>query len=250
MMNRVQREKAVFNDLDVLIYYFRLQSRFWHVFHCPNSILLEKYFEKVIAANTPNSYVLDLGCLNGDFYNVLSRYNPKHIVGIDISDIGINKAKQNYGKFAEYHVMDAHKMEFESETFDVIVGTAILHHLDWLVAIHEIKRVLKTGGIAAFLEPLGNNPAGKFIRKITHKARSRDESPLSKSQILMADKIIGNPQHKFANLISVPLAMITSRFCKEPDNILLRFANKIDLALAKTSVKYWMRIGCIVWRRT
>lgn len=171
------------------------------------------------------------------------------MTGIDISDVAIKRARQNYGEFADFHVMDAHKMEFESNTFDLIVGRAILHHLDWEIAIREIKRVLKPGGVALFMEPLGDNPVGKIIRKITPLARTLDEQPLSKSQIKFAGRIFAKSHHHFANLISVPIAMITSQLYEDPNNLVLRVANRIDLLAAQTALKYWMRIVVFVWAK-
>ena len=83
MADRVQREKEAYSSMDVFNASSKLQGRFWHVFQCPNSILLEKYFERIVAENTPDSRVLDYGCLYGDFHCVLSKYHPERIVGID-----------------------------------------------------------------------------------------------------------------------------------------------------------------------
>lgn len=38
--------------------------------------------------------------------------------------------------------------------FDVVVGIDILHHVDIALALKEVKRVLKDGGVAIFREPL------------------------------------------------------------------------------------------------
>lgn len=77
MTNRVEREAEAYNTESVFCHSSRLQSRFWHVFSCPNSLLLEEYFEKVLVENTPNSTVLDYGCLNGNLCNKYQNSNQK-----------------------------------------------------------------------------------------------------------------------------------------------------------------------------
>lgn len=247
---RVQREAEAYNEGDVLQESTRLQRRFWHVFECPNTLYLEDYFRKIIAQQTPGATVLDYGCYNGHFVDVLLQYHPKKVVGIDISDTGIAEAKAHFGQQADFFVMDAHKTDFEDNSFDFVVGRAILHHLDWETAITEIGRILKPGGYAAFIEPLGDNPMAKLLRYLTPKARTLDELPLSKSQIKQADHIIGGSHHRFGNLISVPLAMATSLIAKRPDNWLLKGTDVVDRLVASTPLKYWMRTVVLVWQKT
>jgi ubiquinone/menaquinone biosynthesis C-methylase UbiE len=45
---------------------------------------------------------------------------------------------------------DAHKLDFPENTFDVIYGAGILHHLDYARALLEILRVLRPGGAMIF----------------------------------------------------------------------------------------------------
>lgn len=42
--------------------------------------------------------------------------------------------------------MDAHKLDFPENTFDVVYGAGILRHLDYARALLEILRVLRPGG--------------------------------------------------------------------------------------------------------
>jgi len=57
---------------------------------------------------------------------------------------------------------DCHHAPFKTEVFDIVVSTAVFEHLlDPVVAVKEVKRILKNGGIfvgsAAFLEPFHSN---------------------------------------------------------------------------------------------
>ena len=247
--DRVKREAEAYDEGDVYKNSAQLQKRFWHVFQCPNTLFLENYLEDEVAHKALEAVILDYGCLTGEFSYKLSHYHPKQVIGIDISSVGIAAAQNQYGNVAEFYVMDAHQTDFENDTFDLIVGRSILHHLDWEVAINEIKRILKPGGRAIFMEPLGDNPVARLFRLLTPQARTEDELALSRTQIEQADTMIGNAHHQFGNLVSVPLAMLTSLVIKNPNNFILRVTNKIDRCLANTSLKYWMRTVVLVWEK-
>lgn len=246
---RVRREAAAYDEGDVYQHSAKLQRRFWHVFSCPNTVYLQDQFTQAVAQKAPSNIVLDYGCLTGEFSKLLSAYDPKQIVGIDISSVGIAAAKQRYGDLAEFHVMDAHHTHFPDNMFDLVVGQSILHHLDWQIAIRELERILKPGGKAVFIEPLGDNPMAKLMRLVTPRARTRDEIPVTRRQIKQADAIMGNSYHRFGNLLSVPVAMLTSLLIKNPDSFPLRIADWADRRLAKSPFKYWMRTVVLVWEK-
>ena len=50
----------------------------------------------------------------------------------------------------DFRLMDAHKLDFPENTFDVVYGAGILRHLDYARALLEILRVLRPGGAMIF----------------------------------------------------------------------------------------------------
>jgi SAM-dependent methyltransferase len=80
--------------------------------------------------------------------------------------------------------MNAEALEFPDETFDIVFGHSILHHLDLEAARVGIYRVLKRGGKGIFLEPLGHNVFINIFRKITPHRRTPTEKPLLMEDIL------------------------------------------------------------------
>ena len=92
----------------------------------------------------------------------------------------MQKAKIKIGSNAnvELSVDNCEKTKFRDNTFDIIYGTGILHHLNFKLCLDEIKRILKPGGKFLFIEPLGTNPLINLYRKFTPKSRSIDEHPL------------------------------------------------------------------------
>jgi SAM-dependent methyltransferase len=87
------------------------------------------------------------------------------VFAVDISEAAV----ANAAAIAEYNrvkvhcsVQDLHNMDFENEFFDVVYGSAVLHHLDIERACHEFRRVLRPGGVAVFTsEPTFKN---RFIK--------------------------------------------------------------------------------------
>ncbi|TMI75292.1 MAG: class I SAM-dependent methyltransferase [Bacillati bacterium ANGP1] len=249
LRDRVNREKAAYDVGDVWEKCHRLHSRFWHVSWCPNSLFGEACFWQIVDGNVPGRIVLDCGCYNGTITEELLSRHPQKVVGIDISKRAIAEAKTRFGSRAEFRVMDAHRMEFPDDSFDFVVGRAILHHLDYEIAIREIRRVLKPGGRALFMEPLRDNPAAKLFRFLTPRAHTKDELPLSRHQILWADRVMGAGDHMFVNLFSVPVGILTSLFIKLPDNFFTRAADRVDRWVASRQIRYWMRQVILVWRK-
>lgn len=74
--------------------------------------------------------------------------------------------------------MGAERLEYPAQSFDMVIGFAILHHLDLDLAIPELYRVLKPGGMAYFAEPLSGNPFINLYRRLTPQYRTEDEKPL------------------------------------------------------------------------
>jgi len=250
LAGRAARERAAYDGGGVVAGSCALQARFRHVFTCPNSARAETYFDEQVARWAAGGDLLDYGCYDG---GMLPRYlamQPRSITGLDISETGIALARARFGSVGRFAVGDAHAMPFGDESFDLVVGRAILHHLDWEVALGEVRRVLRPGGVALFMEPLGDNPAAQLLRALTPAARTRDERPLSGSQILFGNHLFGGNSHLFFNLLSVPAALATSASGLAADNVLLRLADGVDRCLARTPLKYWMRAVVLLWHRS
>lgn len=146
--------------------------------------------------------VLDLGCGDG-LASLKALRDGAYVTAIDISPKSIDyliilAKKENLNHRLDARVMDAHKLEFEDEEFDIVFGNGILHHLTNLeCAMLEIKRVLKVSGYAVFLEPLGMNPFINFFRKMTPDFRTSDEKPFRMHELAIIRKIFPNVQFSY-----------------------------------------------------
>lgn len=110
-----------------------------------------------------NCKVLDAACGVGFGSYELLRNNAKYVVGIDISMEAIDYANTYYKKDRlKFLQMDATEMEFEKDTFDVVVSFETIEHLkDQAKFISEVKRVLKKDGFIIISSPNKVRSPGK-----------------------------------------------------------------------------------------
>ena len=249
--DRVARERESYDQGDVYEHSYKLQERFLHVFVGPHTRFCEDNYRDFIQRHVKGSVVLDYGCGNGWASLPLLPLGPARLIGIDISQKWVDEAlRRATGSKAEFHVMDAHHLDFPDESFDLVLGRAILHHLDFEAAIKEVKRVLKRGGHAAFAEPLGDSPFAKFFRLLTPRAYTPDERALSRRQIEWADSQFPYHEHSFCGLLSTPVGMITSVILREkPNNAPLVWADRVDRMLMMSRFRFWMRYVYLMWSK-
>lgn len=112
--------------------------------------------------------VLDFGCGSGENTLLLARRGAK-AVGVDISASLLSLARRRLlvnglEGAAELLVGSAHDLPLQSESVDVVLGIAILHHLDLDASAREVHRVLRPGGRAIFKEPVRDSRLLKAVR--------------------------------------------------------------------------------------
>ena len=102
--------------------------------------------------------ILELGCGAGYFTKELA-HSGAEIVAIDVSAELLEIAEVNCSASnVHYEIQDACVLTYPDATFDSVVGSSILHHLEIECALREIYRVSKPGGTIYFTEPNMLNP--------------------------------------------------------------------------------------------
>lgn len=161
----------------------------------------------------PGIKVLEYGCGPGSAAFELARQGAQ-VVGIDISDVAISqsaaKAKSE-NLVIDFRRMNAEQLEFDDNTFDIIVGSAILHHLDLDKAYSELHRCLKPGGKAVFIEPTGHNPLINCYRKMTPKLRTVDEKPMKRKDFRKASSYFSEVSVDYYNLFTTVAVVFRKR---------------------------------------
>lgn len=111
--------------------------------------------------------VLDVGCGLGHWGRLVAKFLPKDakLTGIDREEKWIQGAaervKDEPGMFT-YQIGSAEEIPFEDNSFDLVTcQTVLLHVKDANVAVKEMLRVLKPGGLIACVEP--NNIANELL---------------------------------------------------------------------------------------
>jgi SAM-dependent methyltransferase len=103
----------------------------------------------------PYGHALELGCGTGFFLlNLMQAGLAKSGSVTDLSPGMVRAALRNaerLGLDVDGRVADAERIPYDDDTFDVVVGHAVLHHIpDVELALREVLRVLKPGGRFVF----------------------------------------------------------------------------------------------------
>ncbi len=189
-----------------------------------------EYHSRIMSA-APGADVLEYGCGEGSSAFVLAERGAS-VTGIDISPERISRAKEEARtrKLADvsFRVMNAERLEFEDNTFDLICGTSIIHHLDLHRSSAELARTLKPTGKAIFLEPLGHNPLINAYRRRTPGYRTHDEHPLLMRDLQLLGGRFEIVDTRFFHLVSLAAYPFGSR---RGFGSILRGLDRVDSAL-------------------
>jgi len=133
----------------------------------------------------PGGAVLEYGCGAGWVTAELAARGGR-VSAFDISPEAVARTasfleKNRLLDACSLRVMGGERLEYPDGAFDLAVGFAVLHHLELPVALPELHRVLKPGGLGVFAEPLGSNPLINVYRRLTPRYRSPDEQPIDLS---------------------------------------------------------------------
>jgi ubiquinone/menaquinone biosynthesis C-methylase UbiE len=145
----------------------------------------DEYSRKLIeaAGSLEGKRVLDFGCGVGRTSRMYAEMGAARVDGFDLSSERLSVAQRNVARdgLADrvfFRHLAAEDIDYPDESFDVVLGKAILHHTDMEKTSRQLARVLRPGGEAYFLEPLGHNPFLNLFRKLTPKLRTPTETPL------------------------------------------------------------------------
>ena len=125
----------------------------------------------------PGMTVLELGCGAGYFTRELARCGAD-IVAVDVSPELLAIAKTDgCASNVRYEIQNACALRYSDATFDSVVGSSVLHHLDIKEALREIYRVLKPGAAICFTEPNMLNPQIAIQKNVPWVKRKLGDSP-------------------------------------------------------------------------
>jgi SAM-dependent methyltransferase len=136
----------------------------------------KKYVENWIKLKSRDKIFLDYACGNGESAILAAKSGASLSLGLDLSVVSIKNAKKIADKNNLQNIIffqaDAENTKLPENSIDIIVCSCMLHHLDLSYAFHELRRILKPGGIILAYESLNYNPALKLYRFLTPEMRT------------------------------------------------------------------------------
>lgn len=160
-----------------------------------------------LLGNLKGKKVIDFGCGGGQNSIRLAKEGAI-VFAFDISEEAVKATRRlavanGLGKKVIVERMAAEKLNYNSNSIDLIFGTGILHHTDLDLSKKEICRILKKRGRAVFLEPLGHNPFINLFRLLTPSKRTPTEKPLRFQDIENLGKDFNRMNHREFCLLSL-----------------------------------------------
>jgi len=104
---------------------------------------------------SPGVSVLDVGCAPGTITaDVAARVAPGTVTAVEITedalDLARAEAERRGAENVRFAVADVHLLDFPDDTFDVVHAHQVLQHVaDPVLALKEMRRVCKPGGVVA-----------------------------------------------------------------------------------------------------
>jgi ubiquinone/menaquinone biosynthesis C-methylase UbiE len=174
------------------------------------------------AGQIAGSDVLELGCGTGDLTLQLLALGA-NLTALDLSDGMVAVARKRVDRFsrvrARFVAAPVERCGLASESFDLVIGKWILHHADIGGAAREIRRVLRPGGRAVFLENSGLNPLLTFARKHATgrwgipRYGTADEHPLARADYQVFEEGFNHFKREFPDFF----------FCQLFDRQILKY---------------------------
>ena len=204
-----------------------------------NLFLSYQFLKKLVKENTKAGMkFLDYGCGHG-MHTILPAKLSAEVYGIDLSEESLKIAQERAEKEGvadkiKFLKMDAEKLEFPDNYFDVVFDGGTFSSIDINKAYSEIGRVLKPGGKLIGIETFGHNPLANFKRWLNRITGKRTGWAASH---IMKIKDLNSAREYFAETKSYYfhfLSMFIFPFRRLPGgSLLFRILDRIDSLILK-----------------
>jgi 2-polyprenyl-3-methyl-5-hydroxy-6-metoxy-1,4-benzoquinol methylase len=127
----------------------------------------------VVYGGVSGKHVVEFGSGRGRLSTLLARRGAR-VTGIDIGPnlvelAGKVAAANGVADQCTFRIGDITQLDLTSACADIVVGEAVLHHLDpagLKRAVAEAHRILRPAGLAVFLEPVENSKLFEFLQNL------------------------------------------------------------------------------------
>jgi len=176
------------------------------------------YRQLGVSRDLSGKRLLDFGCGTGQTSTQLAALGA-FVVGMDISaeliDIAVRRAElDGVSEHAEFQCADILKAPPSPDSFDLILCSAILHHVDFRVVLPILRRCLKPGGKIVIGEPTASSLLLRKIRGwLPIKSNlSPDEKQFDAAEISSIAGVFDRPEIYYFNLTSRLIRFVPRAF--------------------------------------
>jgi 2-polyprenyl-3-methyl-5-hydroxy-6-metoxy-1,4-benzoquinol methylase len=182
----------------------------------------------------PSQRLLDFGCGLGHASMCYAHIGYR-VSGFDVCEENLDEcrrkaARYGFSEHTDFSVQAAESLDYPDQSFDVVAGLDILHHVEVDSALREAHRVLKPGGIAVFREfvevpvfdavrssALGTRLVSNAPSLDEH--RTEDEHKLTREQMAIVTSVFPNAEVIRFNLLSRFRRFLPNKHPERPSKI-------------------------------
>lgn len=199
---RLDRERVHFNKVAIRNFPPELVMPRWNILRyerpqpaTPFPLEYAFYLLGDLAGKT----IVDFGCGDGLNTVILAALGAK-VIAVDVSDKSLettnNRIRANRldGNVQIVHG-DATAIPVGDGSVDGVLCVSILRHVDCVSTARQIRRILKPGGIASFVEQITGPSWLSMFRRLLPRPEhvSPDERPLSMTEVSSVSRAVGRP---------------------------------------------------------
>ncbi len=176
--------------------------------------------------------ILELGCGGGALLRTLAERGFERLVGLDLARTALREACRRETP-AAFVLAEAERLPFRSQSFDVVIATDLIEHVDDLDAhLAEVARVLRPGGW--YLVKTPNRP----LAELYYRLAGLDDYPFWHPSMLSPGELQTRfARHGFTVRILAQPALTPAQLRKVPTPLLRGIAARLPVAL----LPVWLR---------
>ncbi len=116
--------------------------------------------------------VLDVGCGTGAWTKLFLNLGATRVVGIDLSEKMLQKARATIPEIEFYHVNAVDMRMFENDSFDIVTSSFVLHGPDRYNRNRILSEMVRVARVAVVIHDFDNRPLPLFTRLLEDLERS------------------------------------------------------------------------------